>query len=154
MKKELKDQAKEILKLAQNYGVEQNLFFVTTFERYQTQLQILDELRVTIEKDGFFIDKTYVKGETNLYSHPAVTQFNRTTDSANKTVVTLMKIITTLRDRQNGGESDPLLDLISEHGARAGASRAKITKSRKSNGSRLECNVGDASGFESELGAR
>lgn len=30
MKKELKDQAKEILKLAQNYGVEQNLFFVTT----------------------------------------------------------------------------------------------------------------------------
>lgn len=113
MKKELKDQAKEILKLAQNYGVEQNLFFVTTFERYQTQLQILDELRVTIEKDGFFIDKTYVKGETNLYSHPAVTQFNRTTDSANKTVVTLMKIITTLRDRQNGGEPDPLLDLLS-----------------------------------------
>ena len=154
MKKELKDQAKEILKLAQNYGVEQNLFFVTTFERYQTQLQILDELRATIEKDGFFIDKTYVKGETNLYSHPAVTQFNRTTDSANKTVVTLMKIITTLRDRQNCGESDPILDLISEHAARAGASRAKITKSRMSNGSRLECNVGDASGFESELGAR
>ncbi len=113
MKKELKDQAKEILKLAQNYGVEQNLFFVTTFERYQTQLQILDELRVTIEKDGFFIDKTCVNGETNLYSHPAVTQFNRTTDSANKTVVTLMKIITTLRDRQNGGEPDPLLDLLS-----------------------------------------
>ena len=77
MQKELKDQAKEILKLAQNYGVEQNLFFVTTFERYQTQLQILDEWRVTIEKDGFFIDKTYVKGETNLYSHPAVAQFNR-----------------------------------------------------------------------------
>ena len=54
-----------------------------------------------------------MKGETNLYSHPAVTQFNRTTDSANKTVVTLMKIITTLRDRQNGGEPDPLLDLLS-----------------------------------------
>ena len=113
MKKELKDQAKEILILAQNYGVEQNLFFATTFERYQTQLQILDELRATIEKDGFFIDKTYVKGETNLYSHPAVTQFNRTTDSANKTVVTLMKIITTLRTRQDGGESDPLIELLS-----------------------------------------
>ena len=100
MKKELKDQAKEILELAKNYGVEQNLLFATTFERYQTQLQILDELKATIESDGFFIDKTYVKGESNLYSHPAVTQFNRTTDSANKTVVTLMKIITTLRDRK------------------------------------------------------
>ena len=113
MKKELKDQAKEILELAKNYGVEQNLLFATTFERYQTQLQILDELKATIESDGFFIDKTYVKGESKLYSHPAVTQFNRTTDSANKTVVTLMKIITTLRDRQDGGEPDPLLELLS-----------------------------------------
>ena len=113
MKKEIKAQAKEILRLAKNYGVEQNLLFATTFERYQTQLQILDELKATIETDGFFVDKTYVKGETNLYSHPAVTQFNRTTDSANKTVVTLMKIITTLRDRQNGDEKDPLLEILS-----------------------------------------
>lgn len=113
MKKELKSQVNEILELAKGYGVEQNLLFATTFERYQTQLQILDKLKETIESEGFFVDKTYVKGETNLYSHPAVTQYNRTTDSANKTVVTLMKIITTLRDRQNGGESDPLLDLLS-----------------------------------------
>ena len=113
MEKELKAQAKEILELAKNYGVEQNLLFATTFERYQTQLQILDELKATIESDGFFVDKTYVKGETNLYSHPAVTQFNRTTDSANKTVMTLMKIITTLRERQNGDEPDPLLEILS-----------------------------------------
>ncbi len=106
---------KEILKLAQNCGMEQNLFFVTTFERYQTQLQILDELRATIEKDGFFIDKTYVKGETNLYSHPAVMQFNRTTNNGNKTVVTLMRIITTLRDWQSGSESVYLLELLSGH---------------------------------------
>ena len=107
-----KEQAKEILELAKSYGTEQNLFFATTFERYQTQLQILEELKATIESDGFFVDKTYVKGETNLYSHPAVTQFNRTTDSANKTVVTLMKIITTLRDRQNSDEPDPLLSIL------------------------------------------
>ena len=113
MKKELKDQAKEILELAKNYGVEQNLLFATTFERYQTQLQILDELKATIESDGFFIDKTYVKGRKNVYSHPAISDYNRTTDSANKTVVTLMKIITTLRDRQDGGEPDPLLELLS-----------------------------------------
>lgn len=113
MKKELKEQAKKILELAQSYGTEQNLFFATTFERYQTQLQILDELKETIESEGFFVDKTYVKGETNLYSHPAVTQYNRTTDSANKTVVTLMKIITTLRDRQDDNIHDPLIELLS-----------------------------------------
>lgn len=113
MKKELKEQAKEILELAKSYGTEQNLFFATTFERYQTQLQILDELKATIELEGFFVDKTYVKGKTNLYTHPAVTQYNRTTDSANKTVVTLMKIITTLRDRVDGNEPDPLLEILS-----------------------------------------
>lgn len=112
MKKELKTQAKEILELAKQYGTEQNLFFATTFERYQTQLKILDELQATIEEEGFFVDKTYVKGKTNLYSHPAVTQFNRTTDSANKTVVTLMKIITTLRNRKGDNGKDPLLEIL------------------------------------------
>ena len=62
MKKELKTQADEIFGLAKGYGVDQNLLFATTFERYQTQLQILDNLKETIESEGFFVDKTYVKG--------------------------------------------------------------------------------------------
>lgn len=112
MKKELKSQADEILELAKGYGVDQNLLFATTFERYQTQLQILEKLKETIESEGFFVDKTYVKGETNLYLHPAVTQYNRTTDSANKTVATLMRIITTLGSRRDGEEPDPLLEIL------------------------------------------
>ena len=111
MKKELKAQVDEILELAKGYGVDQNLLFATTFERYQTQLQILEKLKETIESEGFFVDKTYVKGETNLYSHPAVTQYNRTTDSANKTAATLIRIITTLGSR-NGEEPDPLLEIL------------------------------------------
>ena len=47
-------------------------------------------------------------------------------DSANKTVVTLMKIITTLRDRQDDDEPDPLLEILSGRGTRAGDSRIKI----------------------------
>lgn len=112
MKKELKYPVDEILELAKSYGVEQNLLFSTTFERYQTQLQILDNLKETIESEGFFVDKTYVKGKTNLYSHPAVTQYNRTTDSANKTAATLIRVITTLGSRKDGEESDPLLEIL------------------------------------------
>lgn len=100
------------MELAKGYGVEQNLLFETTFERYQTQLQILDKLKETIESEGFFVDKTYVKGETNLYSHPAGTQYNRTTDSANKTAATLIRIITTLGGRKDSEESDPLLQIL------------------------------------------
>ena len=112
MKKELKAQVDKILELAKGYGVDQNLLFATTFERYQTQLQILEKLKETIESEGFFVDKTYVKGETNLYSHPAVTQYNRTTDSANKTAATLIRIITTLGSRRDSEEPDPLLEIL------------------------------------------
>ena len=108
----LNKQAQEILQIAEQHGVEQNFFFLTTFKRYQVQLQILNDLEKTIKQDGILVTKEYVKGRKNVYSHPAISDYNRTTDSANKTVVTLMKIITTLRDRQDDGP-DPLLEILS-----------------------------------------
>ena len=110
---DLNKQAQEILRIAEQHGVEQNFFFLTTFKRYQVQLQILNDLEKTIKQDGILVTKEYVKGRKNVYSHPAISDYNRTTDSANKTVVTLMKIITTLRDRQDGDEPDPLLEILS-----------------------------------------
>ena len=109
----LNEQAQEILRIAEQHGVEQNFFFLTTFKRYQVQLQILNDLEKTIKQDGILVTKEYVKGRKNVYSHPAISDYNRTIDSANKTVVTLMKIITTLRDRQDGDEPDPLLEILS-----------------------------------------
>lgn len=92
-KKSLIQQANEIIKLAEASGLQSNYFFVTTFKRYQTQLKILEELNKVMNDEGMLVTKEYVKGRKNLYSSPAVAEFNRTTDSANKTVVTLMKII-------------------------------------------------------------
>ena len=109
---DLNKQAKDILAIAEKYGVEQNFFFLTTFKLYQVQIGILNDLERTIREDGTLVTKEYVKGRKNIYSHPAISDYNRTTDSANKTVVTLMKIITTLRDRQNDDESDPLLEIL------------------------------------------
>ena len=108
----LNEQAQEILRIAEQHGVEQNFFFLTTFKRYQVQLQILNGLEKTIKQDGILVTKKYVKGRKNVYSHPDISDYNRTTDSANKTVVTLMKIITTLRDRQDDDEPDPLLEIL------------------------------------------
>ena len=109
----LNKQAKKILETAAHHGTEQNYFFMTTFDRYQVQLKILNELEETIKSDGALVTKEYVKGRKNVYSHPAISDYNRTTDSANKTVVTLMKIITTLRDNQDEGEQDQLLEILS-----------------------------------------
>lgn len=110
--KSLKEQALEILSIAQKHGVEQNFFFITTFKRYQVQINILNDLEKAITDGGTLVTKEYVKGRGNIYTHPAIRDYNRTTDSANKTVTTLMKIITTLRDEGGGGGDDELLAFL------------------------------------------
>ena len=111
-KKSLKTQAKEILKMAEESGLQSNYFFVTTFERYQVQLDILDALKAEIEANGLTVKKEYVKGRSNVYSNPCVADFNRTTDSANKTVATLLRILKNFDVEQTQEERDPLLDII------------------------------------------
>ena len=100
------------MSLAQENGVENNYFFITTFERYQTQLDILDSLKQAIEDEGMLVSKEYVKGRKNLYTNPAVSDYNRTTDSANKTVSTLMRIIKSFGDGGNVEEEDELMRVL------------------------------------------
>ncbi len=45
---DLNKQAKEILEIAEKYGVEQNFFFLTTFKRYQVQFGILNNLEIKL----------------------------------------------------------------------------------------------------------
>ena len=106
------EQAEAILELAEQHGIEDNFFFMTTFKRYQVQIRILEELEDTIQKDGILVTKEYVKGRKNVYSHPAMADYNRTTDSANKTVATLIRIITTLGNKSDGEEPDQLLEIL------------------------------------------
>ena len=93
MAKSLNEQAKEILKIAESKGVQTNFFFITTFKRYNTQITILNDLEKALQENGTLVTKEYVKGRKNLYDNPAINAYNRTTDSANKTVATLIKII-------------------------------------------------------------
>ena len=111
-KKTLNEQAQEIIKIAEESGVQSNFFFITTFKRYQVQLNILTELEKTMKEEGMLVTKEYVKGRKNLYSSPAVAEYNKTTDSANKTVATLMKIIRNFNVNETTEEEDPLLKII------------------------------------------
>lgn len=111
-KRTLNEQAQEILRIAEESGVQSNFFFITTFKRYEVQLNILTKLEEAIKQEGILVDKEYVKGRKNLYSNPAVSDYNKTTDSANKTVATLMRIIRNFNFAENSEESDPLLAII------------------------------------------
>ena len=109
-KLDLQQQAKEILEIAEKHGVEQNFLFITTFQRYQVQLNILTELQKKIRDEGALVTKQYVKGRENIYTHPAIGEYNKTSTAANQTVATLIKIIKSLRNGEetDGGEDELL----------------------------------------------
>lgn len=112
----LQQQASEIIRIAEESGVQSNFLFVTTFKRYQVQLGILAELEKAMKENGTLVTKEYVKGRKNLYSNPAVSEYNRTTDSANKTVATLMRIIHNFTMSDRTEDEDPLMSIINGGG--------------------------------------
>ena len=111
-KMDLNKQANEILRIAEESGAQSNFFFVTTFKRYQVQLAILNDLEKSLKENGMTVTKEYVKGRGNLYSNPAIADYNRTTDSANKTVATLMRILKNYGVEESSEDSDPLMSII------------------------------------------
>ena len=110
--KDWQKQAKEIIKLAESSGMQENFFFKTTFERYLTQIKILADLQKTINTTDTLITKQYVKGRGNLYANPAIREYTHVCDSANKTVQTLIKILNGFKSSDSGNEKDQLLAII------------------------------------------
>lgn len=103
---DLNAMAEEILRIAAEHGVEQNFFFLTTFKRYQVQIKILNDLEKTIKTEGNMVTKEYVKGRKNVYTHPAIGEYNKTSTAANQTMQTLLKIVSTMRDDGGGSGGD------------------------------------------------
>lgn len=101
----LQQQANAILAKAEAKGVNTNYFFATTFKRYQVQTKILEELEKVLSEEGTMVEKEYVKGRKNLYTNPAILEYNRTTTAANNTVATLIKIVEGFEDESAGTES-------------------------------------------------
>lgn len=111
-KKTIQDQVDEILIQAEKTGVQSNFFFVTTFKRYQVQMKIMNELEKEINEMGATVKKEYVKGRTNVYTNPAITEYNKTATAANGTVSTLINILKSLAD-ETAGQSK-LQDLMQQ----------------------------------------
>lgn len=109
----IQEQAQEIIRIAEAKGVQTNFFFTTTFKRYLRQIKTLENLEKVIDEEGVLVKKEYVKNRKNLYESPAIRAYNSTTDSANKTVATLIKIIRGFNKSDDGAdEEDPLLKII------------------------------------------
>lgn len=114
--KTMNEKAQEIIKLAEKSGVQTNYFFTTTFNRYLVQIKILEDLEREIDEAGALVTKEYVKGRENIYTNPAINAYNNTTNSANKTVATLLKIVQGFKAEDKEKEVDPLLEIINGGG--------------------------------------
>lgn len=115
MAKSLNEQADEIIEIAEKRGVQSNFFFVTTFRRYQVQLNNLTRIEKELQKDTRpTVNKTYVKGRENAMINPLIAQYDKGTDSANKTVATLLRIIRSfgVTDEEDEKAKDDLLAAI------------------------------------------
>lgn len=105
----IQQQAEEVLKRAEERGVQTNFFFVTTFKRYQVQMKILADLEKAIDEYGATVTKEYVKGRQNLVSNPAIIEYNKTATAANNTVSTLIKIVDSFAGEE---KTDGLADVM------------------------------------------
>ena len=111
----LQEQADRLLEQAEQKGVANNFFFRTTFKRYQVQMRILADLEGAINEYGATVTKEYVKGRQNLVANPAITEYNKTATAANGTVSTLINIIKTLSNEDEGaGKLASLMEMISD----------------------------------------
>lgn len=114
-KKTLSEQADEILKQAESKGLMNNFFFKTTFQRYTVQMKIMNDLQKQIDADGTTVTKEYVKGRKNVYTNPAITEYNKTSTAANGTVATLINIIKALSDEGSGSSKlQGLIEMLNE----------------------------------------
>lgn len=113
----LQEQANAILEKAKEKGVSSNFFFVTTFKRYQVQMNILTALEKEINATGALVTKEYVKGRGNIYTNPAIGEYNKTATAANGTVATLINIVERLgEDEKKGSKLQALIEELNGDG--------------------------------------
>jgi hypothetical protein len=86
----------DLLKMAKNYGVDQNALFLAAAKQYDLQQKVIEMLKEGIEEGDLTTQKTYLKGEKNDYAAPLVKELPKHSDAANRTAGIILDIVTKL----------------------------------------------------------
>ena len=97
----------KIMKEAERYHVDGNALFVSACQRYIGQVEMIDKIRVQIDKDGLMIDHVNVKGDINSDVNPLTVQLPKYIDTANKTLSLMLDIIQRLGQITVEEDEDP-----------------------------------------------
>ena len=98
----------EIMKLADQYGVKENVLFVSAAERYAGQMDLIRKIQADLEEKGLIFDVIGSTGQKKVEAHPMAGQLPKYNDTANKTLGVMLDIIGKL------GTAAPAGDKLSE----------------------------------------
>ena len=93
----------EIMKLAEQYGVKDNVLFVSAADRYAGQIQIIEEMQESV-RDGLMMKTVGSKGQEKVEANPLVAQLPKYNDTANKTLGVMLDIIARLGTAAPAGD--------------------------------------------------
>ena len=89
----VKETYEEILELAEQYGVKDNVLFVSAAKRYAGQVEMIRDIEDDLRERGMLIEKTNVKGDSVPIANPLSGQLPKYNDTANKTLGVMLDII-------------------------------------------------------------
>ena len=82
----------EIMDLADQYGVKDNVLFVSAADRYSGQIKIIEEMQSSIG-EGLLMKTVGSMGQEKIETNPLVAQLPKYNDTANKTLGLMLEII-------------------------------------------------------------
>ena len=95
---------KDLVAMAEAYGVADNAMLLTALNQYCTQQKIIDEInRILLDEESLLSTKEYVKNRENIYAHPLVKELPKHSDAANRTANVILDIIKTFGHKKSAG---------------------------------------------------
>ena len=85
----------EIMELADQYGVKDNVLFVSAAKRYDGQIRIIEEMQESVA-GGLLMKSVGSMGQEKVETNPLVVQLPKYNDTANKTLSIMLDIIARL----------------------------------------------------------
>ena len=102
----------DIMELADQYGVKDNVLFVSAADRYAGQIKIIQEMQENVAGGGLLMETVGSMGQKKVETNPLVAQLPKYNDTANKTLGVMLDIIAKLGTAAPAG--DKLGEFLSE----------------------------------------
>ncbi len=94
----------EIMELAEQYGVKDNVLFVSAAERYAGQMEMIRRIQEDLDKRGLIYGTIGSTGQEKIEANPLAAQLPKYNDTANKTLGVMLDIIGKLGTQAPAGD--------------------------------------------------